>query len=249
MRRTLFAASCVASLIGGSAITSSAFALKLDPLVVQLAPSGTGSVQSYEITNDGDKASTVTLSTVRRAMDENGIEKLTAADRELRLSVRSLTLQPGEKRKVDMIWAGSANPKKELAYRLIAEQRAVEATKPAATPGQLNVNVVVRVQGAIYVALPQAAPKLSVASAKPIKRKDAVTQLAIVLKNTGDAHATLQNPALTLQAADGKSVTLDHNSLASMAAQTVLAGHQRRFIVPWPADFPAGPIAVRVTQG
>jgi len=112
------------------------------------------------------------------------------------------------------------------------------------TPGKgAQISVVVRYEGALYVQPPGAKPAVVVTGAEPANGTDGRRKLAIDMTNRGTAHAIIYNPTVVAEGG-GKSVTLKTDQLDGLAGQNMLAGHSRRFLVPWPINLPIGPVRV-----
>ena len=62
----------------------------------------------------------------------------------------------------------------------------------------------------------------------------------------GQAHVILRNLSLSLEGeANGNAaaaLALGPNQLSGMSGENILAGHKRRFLLPWPQEIPFGPI-------
>ena len=226
-----------------------AFALKVVPFVAEFAPKGTGANQTFQVQNDTDQPAAVQLTMVHRDMDELGQEKLTDAEDDFTVFPPQMVLLPQESRAVRVQWLGNPDPKSELTYRLIVEQLPVELSQVPQRGGQVRITV--RYETAIYV-LPQGAKgDLVVEKAEEQPGAAGAHQLALTLRNTGTAHALVQAPVLTLKPASGAAVTLStEDQLKGLINENVLAGHARRFLLPWPQGLAAGPVqaALKVAQ-
>jgi fimbrial chaperone protein len=143
---------------------------------------------------------------------------------------------------------GDAKPKSELAYRIIAEQLPVSLTKE---DRGAKINLVVRYIGSVYVVPKGVKPDvvLESVSEEPVVG-DAVHKLAIVLRNQGTAHALLDNLEVDVKAdgagGEGKtSVHLTQADLKGIDSENILAGHTRRFAIPWPQGLGRGALELK----
>jgi fimbrial chaperone protein len=73
------------------------------------------------------------------------------------------------------------------------------------------------------------------------------SMLELVFENAGTAHALLSDLVLTI-AGGGNEVVLGKDALETVAGQNILAGHTRRFVMPWPAGIAPG-MSVAVAAG
>jgi fimbrial chaperone protein len=231
----------LALVAAGLALSASpAAAFKLIPFSATFTPTGSGASQAFRVENDSDQSIAVQLSVVHREMAIDGKETLTDAENDFAVFPAQLVLLPGEGRAVRVQWLGDAAPKGELAYRLIAEQLPVELN-PQQTQNS-RIRVLIRYEATVYVTPPGVAPNLAILSAAPAAAS-AKPMLEITVQNRGSQHAILHNLTLTLRPkAGGSSVALAGEQVSGMVEENVLAGHTRRFLLPWPAGLPLGEV-------
>lgn len=218
-----------------------AYAFKLVPITMDFEPSGQRASQSFRIENETDQTAAVQVSMLTREMDLHGKEVNSPADDDFIVYPTQILLKPKQTQVVRVKWVGNARPEKELAYRILAEQLPVDLDKEKA--GGLQIKVVVRYLGTIYIAPKGVRPDLVVASAQSIIEPDGARKLEIIFQNRGKAHALLSEPRLQVKAGD-KTILLGTDELKGLAGQNILAGNKRRFLLPWPADLPHLPLQV-----
>jgi fimbrial chaperone protein len=206
-----------------------------------MAPQGTGANQTFQLDNDSEAPAAVQISMAHREVGEDGKESLTDADVDFAVFPAQVVLLAHETRTVRVQWLGDPAPKAELPYRIIAEQLPV--TLSIGPDKGAHIAVVVRYEGALYVQPPGAKPAIVVTGAEPAGGGDNRHKLAIDVMNRGTAHAVIYNPTVVAEGG-GKSLTLKTDQLDGLSGQNVLAGHSRRFLVPWPAGLPVGPLRV-----
>lgn len=209
------------------------------PFSANFTPSGSGASQTFRVDNDSDQPVAVQVSIQHREMDADGKEKLTDAEDEFAVFPAQLVLLAKQGQTVRVQWLGDAALKREGAYRIIAEQLPVPVALPPGSNAQISM--IVRYEGTIYVAPPGLKPDLVVASVEPVAGSGP-HMLAVTVQNRGTAHALLGDLTLALRANDGSAVSLKDPQLTGMAGENILAGHTRRFVVPWPSGLPAGPV-------
>lgn len=224
-----------------------AHALKVVPFVAEFTPSGPGADQTFQVQNDTDQPAAVQLTMVHRAMNIDGQETLTDAGDDFTVFPPQMVLLPHESRAVRVQWLGSPNPKTELTYRLIVEQLPVELSQIPQRGGQVRITV--RYETAIYVLPPGAKGDVTLEKAEPFRTPNGQDMLEVTLKNTGNAHAILSGPVLTVRSASGApTVTLKSAAqLTGLVNENVLAGHTRRFFLPWPKGLPVGAVQASLT--
>lgn len=232
-------------LFGAGAATAQ---LQFRPMNVDLAPQGRNSSTTFSVSNAGAQPIAVRLRLLTREVAEDGTETRRAVDKEyLSLFPTSAVVDPGEVRAVRVTWHGPAIIDRELAYRILAEQVPVDFSAPTLSDdkGQVNIDILFRYLGAIYVVPENAEPQIEAR----VERSDAPDRANVVIENVGTRHVVLRDLTLTLTGSrDGQSVVyeVDTDQLKNVSGANILAGMKRVHPVTLPADFPGGPISVYV---
>ncbi len=225
---------------------SDASALKFVPFVQEFAPRGPNSKKVYRIENDGPEQVAIQVSMVHRTMKIDGTEDLIEAEDDFIVFPPQLVLEPGESRTVRVQWLGDPDPKIELAYRIIAEQLPVDFGNNS-TAGS-HVTLLVRYEGAVYIAPKGVASDVALESAEAKRGADGSRKLVLTVQNKGNAHTLLRNLSLNVRSrADGSQTTIPGEKLDGMRGENVLAGHRRRFELAWPKDVTFGPVDVNLS--
>ena len=225
-----------------------AWALRLVPFGAEFDPRGPGATRTFRIDNDTDQPAAVQVSMVHREPDIDGREHPSDAEDDFVVFPSQLVLLPNEGRTVRVQWLGDSKPAKELNYRIVVEQLPVELDTKSA--GGAHINLLLRYEGAVYIVPPGAKGNLVVEAAEAIT-EEGTQRLAVTVENQGPAHTPLVNVALTLRARlDGATLTLaGDQQLKGLEGGNLLAGYRRRFILPWPAGLPFGPVDATLTLG
>lgn len=221
-----------------------AFAFKLLPISRTFAPSGAGATQSYQVLNDGKEKLAVTVSMSERQMDLTGKETYKEADDDFLVYPPQILLEPGGQQTVKVTWVGEAQPQKELAYRIIAEQVPVDLEKPQTnvTKPVGKIKVLMRYLGSVYIRPANVKPDVVLETIEPQKGAKGANELAFTMSNKGTAHAILKNLQLHLTAGATK-VDLKPEQLKDVSGANILAGNKRRFVIPFPEGLPVGPVS------
>lgn len=242
MLRVFFVSTFFAGVL--TLIAGSAHAFQLTPVAAEFEPSGPRASQTFRVTNDSDEPTPVQITMVSREMDIDGVETFKDAEDEFVVFPPQIVLAPRESRTIRIQWVGDPAPKTELAYRIIAEQLPVALTPEKRLAGK--VRLLVRYQGSVYIVPRGVQGNAAVEKAEAIRdaKNSGATRLAVTVSNTGTAHALLQGATLTVQpGGGGAAITLSADRLKGMIGENVLAGHSRRFILPWPTEIPVGPVS------
>ncbi len=142
-------------------------------------------------------------------------------------------------------WLGDPQPKKELAYRIIAEQLPINLEKPQAnqTKPVGAVKIVLRYLGSLYIRPVNVKPDVILEGVELQKGING-NELAISFNNRGTARAVLKNLKLQL-IGQGKTVDLQPEQLKEINNAVILAGNKRRFVMPWPNSLPVGSVTAK----
>ena len=240
MHRLLIVLMC--TLVSAPAFGSFDFA----PIIATLTPTGSGASASFIIQNADDTKLPVQVSLVHRDPDFEGKEDLKETpdiDDLFQIYPAQIILAPKEKRTVRITWIGDPKPKRELAFRMIAEELPIDLeenktySKPVA-----KVRIATKYVGSLYVG-PAGARAQLMATAAPTEDKQ--PKLALEIQNLGTAHKVLANMQLKLTpSAGGADYEFSKTDLQSFNTQNVLAGKTRKFVMDWPKGFPVGPVKV-----
>ena len=236
----------IASLFLTLANINPAWAFQLSPISQVFAPIGNNATKSYEVINDSDERIAVEVSVVERDMDINGQEFYESADEDFLIYPPQMILGPQEVQTVRVTWLGEPQPSEELAYRLVAEQLPINLIDPNVETIDRptgSVQILLRYLGSLYVRPENVEADVQFVSVENTTNERGEAQVAITLTNQGTASAHLRDLQVTL-AAQGTTVKLTPEQLEGMAGHAILAGHQRRFVLPRPTNLPNGPITV-----
>lgn len=234
----------IAALFLTLAYVNPTLAFQLKPISQVFAPIGNEATRSYTVINDSDERIAVEVSVVERSMAIDGQETYNLADEDFLIYPPQMILEPQTVQTVRVTWLGDPEPSQELAYRLVAEQLPISLVAPdqqAAQPTG-SVQILLRYLGSFYIRPTGATANVQLDSVETITNAGGEAQVAITLSNQGTASTHLRNLQVTLTAQE-TPVTLGPDQLEGMVGQVILAGHQRRFVIPRPANLPNGPIS------
>lgn len=220
-----------------------------NPIIANLAPSGSGATASFTVTNLDTTKLAVQITMVLRKPDENGKEDFTEKESDkieenFRIFPNQLILDPKGSRTVRVTYIGEPNIKSEIAYRIIAEELPVDLDDPNRkyTKPVAKISISTRYIGSLYVT-PKTAKSDIVIEGK--KSETASNQLEIHVTNKGTAHQIYRNPVVkVVSISNGKEVVVPDPDTKELKSQNVLAGMKRVFRVPWPKELAAGSVKV-----
>ena len=240
MRAGLFSL-CLGFLLCLAPLPAAAF--RFIPFTADFDPSGPGANQTFRVENNSDAQIAVEVTVFRRLMNLDGSDELTEAEDDFVVFPTQIVLEPERSQIVRVQWIGNPEPEQELAYRIIAEQLPVDLEPSEGSGG--SVRILVRYVGSIYVR-PAGARADVVLQGAAAEEAGGERQLSVTLHNRGQAHAILRNLSLSLEGeangAAAVALALGAEQLGGMNGENVLAGHKRRFLLPWPRELPFGPV-------
>lgn len=219
---------------------------ELRPMISELRPTGRESSHAFHVINNTNGSIAVQMSVAAREMDEEGRETLPPAEKDFVIYPPQMVVKPRSSQVVRVKWIGDPKPASELAYRLIAEQVAIPDPEGGSAEG-VRINLMFRYMAALYIT-PKGAKEEVVVKSTGQRVEKAQRQLVVVLENRGTTHANLVDLHLHVSSGQGAAratVDLAPKGLKGMNGENVLAGHTRRFALPWPEKLGEGPLDVK----
>ena len=213
-----------------------AYAFKLVPMSVKMAPSGRGATESFVVDNSGAKPIAVEMKVFVRSMTEDGEDVLTEEEDDFVVFPSQMVIMPGESQVVRLQWLGQQDPERELAYRLIAEQLPLNLDEEVIDGSRINV--LFRYVASVYI-VPKRRLQADVKITSAYIEEGDGNSLIIIAHNKGAKHSILREATLKLKSST-TSVELASEQLPGLAGANILVGHTRKFVLPAPAGLQAG---------
>ena len=208
-------------------------ALSLIPISQDFKPTGREATQTFRLENETNESVAVVVKVMTREVSADG-EETNVETKDFTVFPSQVALNARQSQMVRVQWRGPSAPRKELAYRIIAEQLPV---KRALEPNAHVIQIVMRYVGSVYVVPSGVRPDITVAAARAVTDVQNRRMLELVLRNKGRSHGLLDEPVLTV-AAGGSSRILKDDQLKEILGENILAESERRFLIPWPQDLP-----------
>ena len=225
-----------------------AHAFRFEPISRVFEPSGSRATQSFIIHNTSSEriAVEVSIGTLERNVDYK--ESSRPADEDFLVYPSQVIVGPGSRQTIRVKWLGDPDPASERAYRIIAEQLPIELTDPSGRPSptaQGKLRVLLTYRGSLYVRPRGAKPVISVQAATLAKGTNGDKRLSVILRNRGTAHGLISSCRGTLRSrTSGQGIRLRLDPAVSDTK--ILAGGQRRYLLPWPKSMAPGPVDARI---
>lgn len=202
-------------------------AFQLSPMSVEMTPTGMRAMSTFIIDNNGAHAIPVEISIFSRSISESGSDILIESDDDFIVYPVQLILMPGKSKSVRLQWIGPQYLDKERAYRMVVKQLPLNLEKAAVDGAQISM--LFSYVASVYVTPKQhsnAALKITSASIENNK-------LIIVIHNSGNVHAILREPVITLSTT-ANNVVLESEQLPGLVGANILTDHTRIFSLPIP---------------
>jgi fimbrial chaperone protein len=239
-------------------LPAQALAYTVEPSVLRFGVSGGDSSAFLRLSNRAAKPAAVEIVINEFDRDLDGRAVIGhEADDDFIVYPAQMILMPGDETNVQVRWIGAAVSNVERAFTLTTREVSIprkDDEHSAAGDGvSINVNVLTNYDVRIYVTPRGAKPKVTVEAAN-VTTQPQGKLLEVTLANLGTAHHPLRDLSLVLIPIDPAGASL-RQSPVTLAARDVpgmsaalLAGGRRRLLIPWPADLPAGPLRVVVSE-
>lgn len=256
-------------------VVTTAWAMRVAPMVAELSTQGPGSVARIEVGNVGNAALPFETSITRIEMDDEGRLTETPADEDFLVFPPQGLVPVGGRQVVRVQWVGAPTLEASQAYYLSVRQLPVEtdSTQISEAGGSMTVRMLYNMKALIVVAPPGANPKVEVTSATPIMiesqvEADPATEgepveksvlqpgVEIVVRNAGQRYALMSGATWIVEGVDKAGQVFRREYGADDISQLVGVGYlaplggKRIFKLPTGGVEldPAKPVSVRFAR-
>lgn len=232
----------LAAIVSWAVLPRAVSAYDLQPIVIQLAPSGPGSSGTVVITNSHDEPIAIEARAYRRFQKADGTDDLTPEDENIIITPPQMVIAPGASQAVRLRWVGDSAPERELAFRLVTEQLPISLRPRQAGEAVADLSLAYRYEAALYVVPPGATPAARVTRAAPVEAEDGTRWIELEIASEGTRRAILSQPTLAIAPQSGEPVLLEGDAVEPLVGLNILSGGRRAVRLPWPAGVPFGPL-------
>lgn len=207
------------------------FAFKFSPMSSTINFKANENTTLFYLENDSDLPVAIQVSITSRDVDTKGIEKNTVVKDDFTFYPAQIIIPPNEKRSVKVSYMGQEKPKKEIAYRLIAEQLPIDLEKTK--KNKKNIKVLLRYIAALYLSHEELQSEIALKTLT-LDNKN----IYLTLENKGNKHQVLSN--LNIKFKDEKSnkeTLFSAEDLKGITGQNILALSERVFTLPKKGKF------------
>lgn len=156
-------------------LTTCSYAFQLSPAVAALDATGIKSEQIYLLTNSSPKPAAIQFSVTTRQQNTDGSEQRNPAASSFSVHPSQVVIPGGGTQKVKVKWVGG-RVNREQAYRFIAKQLPIQLEQK----GDISLNIVMTMEGALYVKPANAANALTTPVARSADYTPSAAELAAV---------------------------------------------------------------------
>lgn len=225
-----------------------AAAFQFTPISQEFASSGAGANRTFRIINDSTQQIAVQVDIMNRSMDITGEETRTDASNLFTIYPKQSAIPPNGYQTVYIRWNGPADINEEQTFRIIARQLPVDFSQQE---DQFNIRVLLVYEGTLYVVPENIEYDIRIHSAEPVEKEDGAF-IKLILENTGNAHALLNEPKLTLTSSSStgaSKVVLEGEAISMLAGRNIFGGNKRQFFIPWPEGLEQGELDAQLSSG
>jgi P pilus assembly chaperone PapD len=180
------------------------------------------------VANDGDQALAVRFAVLARTAGPDGKEINMDTGSMFTIYPARVVVEPNSTAAVKLQWNGPADVTSERAFRLVAENVALDA---AAEPSSSGIKVMFRYIASIYVGKAAFAPEL-IWTVKGATGAAGVKGFNVVILNKGKRHVVADSTIMTITGTKGSVVKLGPNELGPLSGANYLPGQPLRIFVP-----------------
>lgn len=223
-------------------LAPAARAHEVEPLIIDLAPSGRGATSTLRVTNRDPVPVAVEIFAERRIIDENGTETRERADDDFLLVPAQLRVEPGQTGTFRIRYIGEPVTQ-SVGYAVTVAQLQLENVE------QTGVQILVNFAASVHVVPERAKAALSVSAGEVVVDPEGKAAVNFVLRNDGQRHQGMAAGKITLTSASGATFVLEGEPLRVALKHTLIpAMAQRRVSVPLPEGWSASEaVAVSLT--
>jgi P pilus assembly chaperone PapD len=214
------------------AFATPAYAMTVQPSVIDMTATGRSAKAAIEVVNTGTKPLPVEFEISRLELDVNGGRKQTPSNGDFLVFPPQAIVKPGATQVFRVQWTGEPDLKTGRSYVFSVNQLPVK-TKDAKSGIDIvfNFGVIVSV-----------APQNGTSSIRQVRVESAsdeggVKRPAVTVENQGTAHAYLSNATIVLESGSWQRSLSGAEVRQTMGLGLIQPGKQRRFILP--VDLPA----------
>lgn len=225
LRRVMFLALQVAMLV--SAFCSSARALSVQPLVLDIEIKGKNAHGTIRVTNTSARTVPIEFETYKLEVNETGQMTTTKEIGAFTVFPPQATLGPGKTQSFRLIWMGNADLKASKNYTLTVTELPI-----AMGPSQSGVQIAMQFSVLVNVSPADSAPAIEVLKTEITGSIAADRKPTMLVENKGTRHVILAQGALEVRSGSWSAMFVGDQVTAALNGIGLLQpGKRRRFTI------------------
>jgi fimbrial chaperone protein len=224
----------IATTVAVAAMSASAYAYQVTPMIYDLSPTGTDATNVIRITNTQDQPITVEMQAEQRLFDDAGKESRKPADDRFVLFPPQAIVQPGATQAVRVQYVGPQTLDKSETYTVTVKQVPVQLPNDGKTGVQFVFNF-----STVANIVPPGAKAQIAAPSEPLTASPDGKTLRLTLRNTGTKYANLSRSTVELAGGAYRTTVKDEQWRKALGTSWILPGGTRVIELPKPDKAPA----------
>ena len=234
-------------------------AYSLSPSIVELKSIGNESSAFLRLENKGIKPAAVefTINKHSKDLDGKAIQGEDAGD-DFIIYPQQVVMMPGDEVTVQVLWVGEPALDTEQSFTMFTREIAIPHKTPVLPDSNdkvvFDITILMNYESRIYVTPLGAKSKTIVASVKQDSSSAEPELIEVILANQGTTHQSMSKMSLAFVPLNSagiqlkqQAITLDTEKIPAMRGH-LLAGGQRRLLIPRPAELPLGKFDVILSE-
>ncbi|MBN2789882.1 MAG: fimbria/pilus periplasmic chaperone [Candidatus Delongbacteria bacterium] len=231
------------------------YSYTFSPPTVTLSPSGINSSFIYTLKNESENVVPIDISVneFSKDIDGNHIQGEVVYD-DFIIYPAQFILDAGEKRSVQIRWAGEPSFDIEKSYTVLCKEVLLPENERKNNNKVAIVKVKKNYEGRLYIESENSAPKIALKEINSPVNSDGEQELEIIVENSGNKHGDLSSYCFEISYVSdddpekgSKKITLTSKDIPKMIS-SILAKSTRRYKILWPEEIPFGNISVELKE-
>lgn len=214
-------------------LSPAAQAHEVEPLIIDLAPTGRAATASMRVTNRDPVPVAVEIYAERRMIDEFGNETRERADDDFILVPAQMRVEPGQTGTFRIRYIGEPVTQ-AVGYAVTVAQLKLENVE------QTGVQILVNFAASVHVVPPRAKAVITASDAQVVTNEEGAAMVNFVVRNDGMRHQGMAAGKITLTNAAGQSLVIEGEGIRDVLNHTLIPAMAiRRVSMPLPEGWSA----------
>jgi fimbrial chaperone protein len=224
MLKPIMAAVALAAVL----LTPGLKAHEVEPLIIDLAPTGRAATASIRVTNRDPVPVAVEIYAERRLIDELGNETRARADDDFILVPAQMRVEPGQTGTFRIRYIGEPVTQ-AVGYAVTIAQLKLENVE------QTGVQILVNFAASVHVVPPRAKAAITASEPEIVTNEAGLAMVRFVLRNDGTRHQGMAAGKITLTNSAGQTLVIEGEAMREVLNHTLIpAMAVRQVTMPLP---------------